>query len=172
MRNSTSRVTTHAIQLGGFFRVHLPLAYKAEEWLAGATETIRYVGRGTWKRCSQWRKHLCYLDPPPSPKGLPQLSGLDNRLPEWEVPARALNLLHDDAGSAGQGWAGSSVFLLPHRMLAARCQATQTKSLDGRGQTGMTRGDPAPSPKGLPHLTISPKQRGTAALEDPHFQER
>ena len=69
-----------AIQLGGFFRVHLPLAYKAEERLAEATETIRYVGRGTWKRCSQWRKHLCYLDPAPSPKGLPQLSGLDNRV--------------------------------------------------------------------------------------------
>jgi len=33
---------------------HLPLAYKAEEWLAEATETIRYVGRGTWKRCGQW----------------------------------------------------------------------------------------------------------------------
>ena len=47
--------------LEGFFRVHLPLAYKAEERLAEATETIRYVGRGTWKRCSQWRKHLCYL---------------------------------------------------------------------------------------------------------------
>ena len=53
--------------LEGFFRVHLPLAYKAEERLAEATETIRYVGRGTWKRCSQWRKHLCYLDPAPSP---------------------------------------------------------------------------------------------------------
>ena len=40
--------------LQGFFRVHLPLAYKAEERLAEATETIRYVGRGTMKRCGQW----------------------------------------------------------------------------------------------------------------------
>ena len=127
MRNSTSRVTTHAIHecfpagvnanpaglegvllpafykaaaaselplfpsrhggvpvslrsavflLEGFFKVHLPLAYKAEERLAEATETIRYVGRGTWKRCSQWRKHLCYLDPDPARE--PE-EGKDNR---------------------------------------------------------------------------------------------
>ena len=62
--------------LEGFFKVHLPLAYKAEERLAEATETIRYVGRGTWKRCSQWRKHLCYLDPDPARE--PE-EGKDNR---------------------------------------------------------------------------------------------
>ena len=69
--------------LEGFFRVHLPLAYKAEERLAEATETIRYVGRGTWKRCSQWRKHLCYLDPDPARE--PE-EGKDNR--------RVLQVLH------------------------------------------------------------------------------
>ena len=73
-----------AIQLGGFFRVHLPLAYKAEERLAEATETIRYVGRGTWKRCSQWRKHLCYLDP----TLLSDTKGLAGHLPNL--------LFHDD----------------------------------------------------------------------------
>ena len=66
------------------FRVHLPLAYKAEERLAEATETIRYVGRGTWKRCSQWRKHLCYLDP----ALLSDTKGLAGHLPNL--------LFHDD----------------------------------------------------------------------------